>query len=393
MFCAKGIRHSIIGTMEPECRIVCLPFEEGRATRVFRVVDRYAGLWLVGAMILGVAVGQLLPSVQGAIERTAIGHKNVLLLVGFVLMLYPPLARVKYEKLDQLTRHNARLLRLSISQNWIIGPVVMFGIAALFFAGDSEILSGLILLGLMRCISSVIVWNELDEGDCHYCAGLAGTNVAFQVLLLPAYAYLFLTVLPDLVGLGGVVMDAPMDQVFLGELVYLMIPLAAGMITRFVGLHKMGELRYEAQFLPLIRPLSLIAKVFTVFLVFSLHVGYVSALTFDILHVAAALVLYYFVMFGISYALSMKVVSSYEQSATLAFTAASSNSELAIALGIAVFGLGSGQALVAAIGPMVEVPVVTALVYVALRLRRKLYCHRIECVGGGIARHYRAKAG
>ena len=376
--------------MKSECEIVCVPFEEGKAVRLFKVADKYVGLWLLGAMILGLAVGRLLPGASEAIAGATLGHKNLLLIVGLMLMLYPPLARVRYEKLDQLAKQNRRLLLLSLSQNWLLGPVVMFVIAALFFADRPDYMTGLILLGLMRCISSVIVWNELAEGDSHYCAGLAGTNLLFQFLLLPAYAYLFITVLPDLIGLGGVMMDAPMDRVMMGELVYLVIPLAAGMVTRFVGLHKMGELRYEAQFVPLIRPVSLLAKMFAVFVLFSLQGGLVLDLTIDALHVALPLALYYITMFGISYALSVKAGASYEQAATLSFTAASSNFELAIVLSIAVFGIGSGQAFVAVIGPMVEVPVVITLVHVALWLKRRLFRHRIECVGDGTSRHYRA---
>jgi arsenite transporter len=376
--------------MKSECDIVCLPFEEGRAVRLFKVADKYVGLWLLGAMVLGLAVGHLVPGASESIARATFGDKNLLLIIGLMLMLYPPLARVRYEKVDQLSKQNRRLLLLSVSQNWLLGPVVMFVIAALFFSDRPEFMTGLILLGLMRCISSVIVWNELAEGDSHYCAGLAGTNLLFQFLLLPVYAYLFITVLPDLVGLGGIVLDAPMDRLMMSELVYLVIPLAAGMATRFVGIQRMGELRYEAQFVPLIRPISLLAKMFAVFVLFSLQGGLIVDLTIDALYVALPLALYYLIMFGISYALSVKAGASYEQSATLAFTASSSNFELAIVLSIAVFGISSGQAFVAVIGPMVEVPVVITLVYVALWLKRRLFRHRIECVGTATSRHYRA---
>ncbi len=374
--------------MEQERQFVCVPFEEGKASRIFKVADKYVGLWLLGAMIAGLTVGHLIPGARGAIESATVGHRNVLVIAGLVLMMYPPLARVQYEKLHRLM-HNTRLLGLSVLQNWIAGPMLMFGIAILFFRGYPEYMTGLILLGLARCISSVVVWTDLAEGDCHYAAGLAGTNVLFQIALLPMYAYLFLTLLPDHIGLGGVILDAPMDRLVRSELAYLVVPLTAGIVTRIVGLRRMGEIRYEAQFVPVIRPLSLLAKMFTVFVLFSLQGGYIVDLTLDALHVAAPLALYYFAMFGISYVLSMKLGASYEQSTTLSFTAASSNFELAIVVSIALFGIGSGQAFVAVIGPMVEVPVVITLVYIALWLKRRIFRHRIECIGGGITRHYR----
>lgn len=374
--------------MEPQCQFVCVPFEEGKATRLFNVADRYAGLWLIAAMVVGRAVGHLVPGAQEAIERVTLGHRNLLVLAGLILMMYPPLARVQYERLHVLMR-NRRLLGLSVLQNWIVGPLLMFGIAVFFFADRPEFMIGLIVIGLVRCIDSVIVWNDLAEGDCHYCAGLAGTNILFQVVLLPVYAYLFLTVLPDVVGLGGVVMDAPMNSLVRSELVYLVIPLVAGIITRYVGLKKMGELRYEAQFVPVIRPISLLAKIFTVGILFLLQGTYVVDLALEALLIAVPLAIYFFAMFGISFFLSAKFGASYEQSTTLSFTAASSNFALAIVVSTAVFGIGSGEALVAVIGPMVEVPVVVALVYVSLWLRRKLYRHRIECIGGSTSRHYR----
>lgn len=367
---------------------VCLPFDEGRATRLFKVADKYAGLWLLGAMVFGLAMGHLLPSAREAIERVTFGHRNLLIMIGLITMMYPPLARVQYEKLHILM-HNKRLLGLSVLQNWIIGPFLMFGIAILFFADRPEFMIGLILIGLVRCIDSVIVWNDLAEGDSHYCAGLAGTNVLFQIILLPVYAYLFLTVLPGLVGMGGVIMDAPMTRLVRSELVYLIIPLTAAIVTRYVGLKKIGEIRYEGQFMPRIRPISLIAKMFTVAMLFSLQGGYILDLTFDALRIALPMAIYFFLMFGISYFLSQRVRASYEESTTLSFTAASSNFELAIVVSIAVFGIGSGQAFVAVIGPMAEVPVVVSLVYIALWLRRRLFHHRIECIGGSTTRHYR----
>ena len=277
--------------MEPQCQFVCVPFEEGKATRLFNVADRYAGLWLIAAMVVGWAVGHLVPGAQEAIERVTLGQRNLLVLAGLILMMYPPLARVQYEKLHVLMR-NRRLLGLSVLQNWIVGPLLMFGIAVFFFADRPEFMIGLIVIGLVRCIDSVIVWNDLAEGDCHYCAGLAGTNILFQVVLLPVYAYLFLTVLPDVVGLGGVVMDAPMNSLVRSELVYLVIPLVAGIITRYVGLKKMGELRYEAQFVPVIRPISLLAKIFTVGIVFLLQGTYVVDLALEALLIAVPLAIY-----------------------------------------------------------------------------------------------------
>jgi len=356
---------------------------------LFRVVDRHAGLWLIAAMVVGWAVGHLVPGAREVIERFTFGHRNLFLVTGLILMLYPPLARVQYEKLH-LHMRSPRLLGLSVLQNWVVGPLLMFGIAALFFANRPDYLIGLILIGLVRCIDSVLVWTDLAEGDCQSCAGLAGTNVLFQVLLLPAYAYLFLTVLPDLVGLGGVVMDAPMARLVRSELVYLAIPLIAGVATRYVGLRKMGEARYEMQFLPAIRPVSLFAKIITVGVLFALHGTYIADLALDALHIAVPLAIYYFAMFGLSLGVSLKAGASYEQSTTLAFTAASSNFELALAVGIALFGIGSGEALVAVIGPMAEVPVIVALVYISLWLKRRVFCHRIECAGSFGTRHYRS---
>lgn len=374
--------------MPSEQQFVCVPFDEGRAARIFKVADKYAGVWLLGAMIVGLAIGHMIPSARETIERVTLGHRNLLIMIGLIAMLYPPLARVQYEKLHILMR-NRRLLGLSVLQNWVVGPLLMFGIAALFFANRPEFMMGLILIGLVRCIDSVVVWNDLAEGDCHYCAGLAGTNILFQVILLPVYAYLFLTVLPNAIGLGGVMLNTSMVALVRSELVYLVIPLTAAIITRYIGLRKLGEIRYEAQFMPRIRPVSLLAKMFTVGLLFSLQGGYIFDLALDALHIALPLAIYFLAMFGISYFLSQRVGASYEQSTTLSFTAASSNFELAIVVSIAVFGIGSGQAFVAVIGPMVEVPIVVSLVYIALWLRRRLFRHRIECIGGSTSRHYR----
>ena len=361
---------------------------ESRATRLFRVADKYVGAWLLGAMACGLAVGHLVPGASEAIARVAFGHKNLLIAVGLVVMMYPPMARVQYEKLHLVLR-DLRLLGLGLVQNWVIGPLLMFGLACLFFRDRPELMIGLILIGLVRCIDSVIVWNDLAEGDCHYCVGLAGLNVVFQILFLPLYVYLFITVLPDYLGLGGVILDAPMELLIRSELVYLIIPLAAGIASRFVGLETVGEERYENEFLPKIAPMTLIAKVFTVAILFSLKGGFIIDLTMDVLHVALPLAIYFVAMFFISYFLASRVGAPYEQATTLSFTAASGNFELAMVVSIAVFGIGSGQAFVAVVGPMVEVPVVVMLVHVALWLRSRLFTHRISCVGSSETRHYR----
>jgi len=366
-----------------------VPCAESRATRVFRVADRYVGLWLLGAMAFGLAVGHLVPGARETIALVTFGHKNLLIVAGLILMMYPPLARVQYEKLHMLFR-DLRLLGLGVLLNWIVGPLLMFALAVLFFQGRPEFMVGLILIGLVRCIDSVIVWNDLAEGDCHYCVGLAGLNVVFQILLLPLYVYLFITVLPDYLGLGGVILDAPMELLVRSELVYLVIPLVAGIASRFIGLETVGEERYEREFVPKIAPVTLIAKVFTVAILFSLKGGYVIDLTMDALHVALPLSIYFVAMFFISYVVSARAGTPYEQSTTLSFTAASGNFELAMVVSIAVFGIGSGQAFVAVVGPMVEVPVIVMLVHVALGLRGRLFPRRIECVGSTTTRHYRA---
>jgi arsenite transporter len=365
-----------------------VPCAESRVPRMFRVADRYVGLWLLGAMAFGLAVGHLVPGASDAVARVAFGHRNLLIVAGLVLMMYPPLARVQYEKLHLVLR-DMRLLSLGVLQNWVIGPLLMFGLACLFFRDRPDFMVGLILIGLVRCIDSVIVWNDLAEGDCQYCVGLAGLNVVFQILFLPLYVYVFITVLPDYFGLGGVIMDAPMESLVRSELVYLIIPLVAGIASRFIGLKTVGEERYEREFVPKIAPLTLIAKVFTVAVLFSLKGGHVINLTMDVLHIALPLAIYFVTMFVISYLLSAKSGTPYEQATTLSFTAASSNFELALVVSIAVFGIGSGQAFVAAVGPMVEVPVILTLVYVALWLRGRLFPRRIECVGRTTIRHYR----
>ncbi|MBN1856268.1 MAG: ACR3 family arsenite efflux transporter [Dehalococcoidia bacterium] len=366
-----------------------VPREKGAATRVFGVANKHVGLLLVASMIVGIAIGHLVPGARETIERVTFGHKNLLIVVALMVMMYPPLASVQYEKLH-LVMGDMRLLGLGVLLNWVIGPLLMFALAFLFFSGRPEFLTGLILIGLVRCIDSVIVWNDLAEGDCHYCVGLAGANVLFQILLLPLYVYLFITVLPDYLGLGGVMLDAPMGLLVRSELVYLIIPLVAGMASRFIGLKTMGEERYEREFVPRISPVSLTAKVFMVAVLFSLYGGYVTELTMDVLHIALPLAIYFVAMFFISYLLSAKIGASYEQATTLSFTAASSNFALAMVVGISVFGIGSGQAFVAVVGEMVEVPVIAALVHVALGLRGKLFLRRVECVGRTTSRHYRA---
>jgi len=378
----------VSGHMAMQSGDVGAPCVESRGARVFRVADRYVGLWLVGAMVVGLAVGHLVPGASDAIARVAFGHKNLLIVAGLILMMYPPLARVQYEKLHLLFR-DIRLLGLGVLQNWVIGPLLMFALAYLFFRDRPEFMVGIILIGLVRCIDSVIVWNDLAEGDCQYCVGLAGLNVVFQILFLPLYVYLFITVLPDYLGLEGAILDAPMELLVRSELVYLIIPLVAGIVSRFIGLDTVGEERYEREFVPKVAPLTLIAKVFTVAILFSLKGGYVITLTMDVLHIALPLAIYFVTMFFISYLVSAKAGTPYEQSTTLSFTAASSNFELALVISIAVFGIGSGQAFAAAVGPMVEVPVILGLVYVALWLRGKLFPRRIKCVGRTAIRHYR----